>query len=108
MILVLTWSGRHHRAHERCSPGAADDLLRPCPLSAADAESNDREMMMSENDDPSGQIVDAGVADPDVATAVAAAALPVGFIEDYISRTVIKAGPEELEAVQVMSRRLVE
>jgi type I restriction enzyme M protein len=42
------------------------------------------------------------------ATGLELTSLKLGTIEDYVSGLPIKATPEELEAVQVMSRRLVE
>jgi len=36
------------------------------------------------------------------------AELPQGYIEEYISRKPVKGTPEEIEATQVFSRRLVE
>lgn len=34
--------------------------------------------------------------------------LPPGYIEDYISKKPVKGTPEEVDAVQIFSRRLVE
>jgi type I restriction enzyme M protein len=52
--------------------------------------------------------LDTTLIDPAGAEEVDEESLPTGFIRDFISGVQVKATPEELEAVQVFSRRLVD
>ena len=51
---------------------------------------------------------DLEVASEDISSIAGEELLPTGYLRDFISGVQIKATPEEVEAVQVFSRRLVE
>ena len=57
---------------------------------------------------PSGQHEAPLIAEPEAESGLIGADIGQGFLKDYISGLRIKASPEELDAVQVFARRLVE